>query len=446
MNDHPERTNPADPSLSGGDEAGAASTPIDQAIDIETGVPGFTFRLATTEPIVFQSFVDCNMASAWVGDRFRVFPGKYGEDPVWGRANELHIGESDTVQGAFRLPAEAFRTPALPPNAPPGTPGLHGAVWFETVYQDQADPSGRTLYALYHNENYPETLPFDPATGEGLSDEAWPPGLCGPESVQAVPRIGVMKSTDGGDSWENLGIVLEDDNERMIRLPINQNECFPGGVGDPCAVASGEHLYVFFGEYAYPTAFNADTWSGEVEAAAQCISVARIPLDSLDAPAGLATRWDGTAFQAGWREPGEPIAALRIPTEEGGGAVSAGDQHFYWGPSVSWHEHAGAWVMLMGRVVGKKWVGDSVYAAINTNRDLGVGDASQQWSTPVRVLHRPGQNVWYPALQPTDSAEDLAAKRTSLRPGRVSRLFAKVNDDYLSDTVLELVRRAPHAE
>lgn len=38
-------------------------------------------------------------------------------------------------------------------------PGLHGAVWFETVYQDPADDSGRTLYALDHNENYPETLP-----------------------------------------------------------------------------------------------------------------------------------------------------------------------------------------------------------------------------------------------------------------------------------------------
>jgi len=31
----------------------------------------------------FNSFVDCNMAEAWVGDTFRIFPGKYGEDPLW---------------------------------------------------------------------------------------------------------------------------------------------------------------------------------------------------------------------------------------------------------------------------------------------------------------------------------------------------------------------------
>ena len=102
-----------------------------------------------------------------------------------------------------------------------------------------ADATGRTLYALYHNENYPETLPYDPATGEGLRADDWPPGLTGPESVQAVPRIGIMKSTDGGLSWANHGILLEDRDERMIRLPVNRNNCFPGGVGDP---ARDQHL------------------------------------------------------------------------------------------------------------------------------------------------------------------------------------------------------------
>ena len=72
--------------------------------------------------------------------------------------------------------------------------------------------------------------------------------------------------------------------KRMIKLPTNRNYCFPGGVGDPSAVASGDHLYVFFGEYAYPTAWDPETWDRDVEHAAQCISVARVPLASLDAP------------------------------------------------------------------------------------------------------------------------------------------------------------------
>jgi hypothetical protein len=37
--------------------------------------------LISTTKFYFNSFVDCNMAEAWVGDTLRIFPGKYGEDP-----------------------------------------------------------------------------------------------------------------------------------------------------------------------------------------------------------------------------------------------------------------------------------------------------------------------------------------------------------------------------
>jgi len=319
-----------------------------------------------------------------------------------------------------------------------------GAVWFETVYQHPEDASGRTLSALYHNENYPETLRYDPATGEGLSDRDWPPGLQGDASIQAVPRIGIMRSNDGGDSWRNHGILLEDRDDRMIRLPINRNYCFPGGVGDPSAVAHGEYLYVFYGEYAYPSSWSADSWSPEVEAAAQCVSVARVPLNALDAPTGAARRWDGNAFAAAWNAAGEPIASLRIEAEDGGGPVSQGDQRYYWGPSVSWNEDLNVWVMLLGRVDGPFWVGDSLFLSINPHADLGAGENAQQWSTPVRIVHRPGHTLWYPSLQPLDSTEDLAGKRTSVRLGRRARLWFKdMRGDahiYLSDFEIELDR------
>lgn len=411
---------------------------------LHTGVDDIVVRLDPTERATFRSFVDCNMASAWVGDTFRIFPGKYGEDPVWGSANQLKYADGATVAEAFGRESDEFTAPAMPPNARPGTPGLHGAVWFETVYQDPADATGSTLYALYHNENYPETLPFDRATGEGYRDEDWPPGLTGDDSVQAVPRIGIMRSTDGGQRWEDRGILLEDRDDRMIRLPVNRNNCFPGGVGDPSAVASGDHLYVFYGEYAYPEPWSADTWDAQTEAAAQCISVARVPLDALDDPAGAARRWDGAAFAADWDGVGAPIASLRIPKHAGGGAVSQGDELYYWGPSVSWNEELEVWVMVMGRVDGSFWVGDSLYLSINTNRDLGVGDAAQQWSDPVRIVHRPGHTLWYPSLQPTDSAEDLAARRTCLRLGAEARLYFKDMDGeqhiYISDYTVTFAR------
>ncbi|MEO6636833.1 MAG: hypothetical protein ABIN25_01065, partial [Ginsengibacter sp.] len=55
--------------------------------DIPKEIPGFV--LTPSEKFNFNSFVDCNMATVWVGDTFRIFPGKYGEDPLWGDAHEL---------------------------------------------------------------------------------------------------------------------------------------------------------------------------------------------------------------------------------------------------------------------------------------------------------------------------------------------------------------------
>ncbi len=61
-----------------------------------------SFRLEETERFVFNSpFVDCNMAEAWVGDRFRIFPGKYGEDPVWGPANHLKYADGADPDGGL---------------------------------------------------------------------------------------------------------------------------------------------------------------------------------------------------------------------------------------------------------------------------------------------------------------------------------------------------------
>ena len=125
------------------------------------------FKLITTDTFHFNNFVDCNMAEAWIGDTLRIFPGKYGEDPVWGYAKDLKFASGSNADEVFSTPAEKYVMPVLPLNAPIGKPGLHGAIWFETVYQSKNDPTGKTLFAIYHNENYPETLPYNPSTKEG---------------------------------------------------------------------------------------------------------------------------------------------------------------------------------------------------------------------------------------------------------------------------------------
>jgi hypothetical protein len=379
------------------------------------------------------------MAEAWIGDTFRIFPGKYGEDPLWGYAHELKYADGHNADEAFKSAPADFKVPALPPNTPPGTTGLHGAIWFETVYQDKKDPSGKTLYAVYHNENYPSTLPFDRGTGKGYINKDWPEGLTGPASPAAVCRIGIMKSSDGGHSWSDRGIFIEDDQPRMILKPINRSKTFAGGNGDPSAVASGDYLYLFYGEYGYPDVYSEATYSPEKEWSGQCISMARIRLSDLDQPTGKAKRWDGKAFHAAYDAPGQPIRPLQIPMAKGGGPASAPKAGYYWGPSVSWNQYLHAWVMLMAKAEGPSWKGSSIYISYNMHPDLSTGNNSQQWTTPELLLNRPGHTLWYPSLQPTSDVKDVKQRSTCLQLGQKARLFVKDDNGKTSDYNSEYV-------
>ncbi len=400
------------------------------------------FKLIPASKVKFNSFVDCNMAEAWVDDTLRIFPGKYGEDPLWGDARDLKYSNGKNASIVFQNTADQFFNPIMPPNVPIGQKGLHGAVWFETVYQDAKDKSGLTLYALYHNENYPITLPYDEKTKEGYTNsKLWPQGLTGPESPAAVCRIGIMKSTDGGKSWDNKGIILEDLDPRMILKPHNTSNTFAGGVGDPSAIASGDYLYVFYGEYGYPGVYDAKTYDPIKEASGQCISIARIALKDLDNPVGKAKRWDGKAFTIAHNSYGKPVESLQISKADGGGAASSPTGGFHWGPSVSWNTYLNCWVMMMGKVEGRSWEGDKIFISFNKNKDLGIGNNSQQWSKPQLVFQKPGYILWYPSLQPLDTEEDIKERRTSLKLGKRARFFVKRikpgDDEYASEHIIE---------
>jgi hypothetical protein len=393
------------------------------------------FELSKAPTIYFKSFVDCNMAEVWVGDTFRIFPGKYGEDPLWGYSNELKYASGKNAEEVFNKKYEEFKEPSMPLNVKPNEEGLHGAVWFETVYQDKKDNSGKTLYALYHNENYPSTFPFNDKTGKGYIDKNWPQGLTGASTAAAVCRIGIMKSTNGGYSWENKGIVLEDNQERMILKPHNNSVTFAGGVGDPSAVASGDYLYIFYGEYGYPGTYDRKAYSAEKEQSGQCISMARIKLADLDNPTGKAKRYDGKGFQANYDGVGNPIKNIQISKEEGGGPSSVSSSKYYWGPSVSWNHYLQAWVMLMAKSEGPSWKGTSIYMSFNKNKDLDDNN-SQDWSSPKLILDKPGHVIWYPSLQPIGDANATKLKYTSLEMGEQARLFYKDQTDtavYISE-------------
>jgi hypothetical protein len=398
------------------------------------------FKLTASEKLFFNNFVDCNMAESWIADTFRIFPGKYGEDTVWGAGKDLKFASGKNADETFLAPAPKFIEPRMPANAAIGSPGLHGAVWFETIYQDGSDQSGKTLYAIYHNENYPENFPYDPVTGKGYKKENWPEGLRGPASSAAVCRIGIMKSTDGGWSWENKGIFLEDLQPRLILKPHNMSKTFAGGVGDPSAVASGNYLYLFYGEYSYPGMYDEKNFEADKEWSDQCISVARIALKDLDDPEGKAKRWDGKGFNAGYNSAGAPITSLQIAKQDGGGPASSANAGFHWGPSVSWNDYLNCWVMVMAKATGPSWAGSSIYISFNKNKGLDESN-SQQWTKPQLLLNRPDRTLWYPSLQPMSTAEDLSNKRTCLRLGQKARLFVKSNwpdkSEHSSEYIIE---------
>jgi hypothetical protein len=407
----------------------------------EPSASSFRAKLIPAEKFLFNSFVDCNMAEAWIADTFRIFPGKYGEDPLWGYAHELKYADGRNAEETFMQPSSAFVEPAMPPNTPPGTAGLHGAVWFETVYQDRNDSSGKTLYAVYHNENYPATLPYDDRTGSGYIDKNWPQGLTGAATPAAVCRIGVMKSTNGGHSWTNRGLFIEDKQSRLIMKPHNTSVTFAGGVGDPSAVSSGDYLYLFYSEYGYPGIYDPSSYNARKEWSGQCISIARIALADLDDPEGKAMRWDGAEFSIPFDGIGQPIESIQIPIAAGGGPASSPTAQYHWGPSVSWNNYLNSWVMLMAKAEGPSWKGGSIYISFNPNKDLGKGLNSQQWTKPEKLVDRPGHILWYPSVQPMNTPEDVTNKYTCLNLGRRARLFFKDQFDgkseYLSEYIIE---------
>lgn len=397
--------------------------------------------LIPSEKFIFNSFVDCNMATVWVGDTFRIFPGKYGEDPLWGDAHDLKYASGSSVDEVFSKSPGEFIEPFMPANVPPGTKGLHGAVWFETLYKDSSDQNDKTLFALYHNENYPSTLPYDSSTGSGYRDIDWPQGLKGRETKTAVCRIGIMKSLDGGKSWADNGILLQDYQPRLILKPHNTGINFAGGVGDPSAVANGNYLYVFYGEYGYPGNYNSSAYDSSLEWSGQCISIARVPLADLDNPVGKAKRWNGTGFNIPADGVGKPVSSLQIPQSEGGGPASSPGAKYFWGPSVSWNTYLNCWVMLMAKAEGPSWKGSSIYISFNQNADLGIGKNSQQWSAPKLLLNKPGHTVWYPSLQPFATNEAKEKKYTSVKLDKKARLFYKDQYEdkspYLSEYIIE---------
>jgi hypothetical protein len=219
--------------------------------------------------------------------------------------------------------------------------------WIEAVWQDEAG----TVFAWYHHE--------------------WP-GYC-QDSNLTKPEIGALISLDGGETFDDLGIILRAPD------PINcaaENGFFGGGHGDFSVIPGrGDgYLYFLFGNYG----------GDESE---QGVSIARMAISDRFAPVGTVWKY----YNGNWLEPGlDGLVTPAMPVTRG---WQFEDTDAFWGPAVHWNTELESYVMLLNRACcGAGWPQEGIYVSFNPD----IADPAG-WSPPAKVNLR-GSIGWYPQV------------------------------------------------
>ncbi len=254
----------------------------------------------------------------------------------------------------------------------------HG-VWIEAVVPADDD----TWYAYYHHER--------------------PADLCGRPDRQ-LPRIGALRSSDRGQTWEDLGIVL--DAPPGSESCASTNRFVLGGVGDVTAAIDPDtrDIYLYFSQYSR-------------DAASQGVVVARLAWADRDAPAGKLSIWNDGAWLpalSGVEGPagaGTPLWPTRQPFHD---RSSASD--VFWGPSIHWNTHLEQYVMLLNRAKDDHFGQEGIYVSFSPT----IADPTQ-WTTPARIMSGGG---WYPQVIGME-----AGSGTDRIAGRRARFFMTGRSD-----------------
>lgn len=242
-------------------------------------------------------------------------------------------------------------------------------------------------------------------TGEDSAVWGWyhcePVGLFEGSTLTA-PKIGAVVSFDGGNTLQDLGIILESGD------PLNpdaQNGYFAGGHGDFSVILNRErtHFYFFF-----------DNYGGAVDG--QGVVMARMAYEDRFNPAGKVWKYQNGR----WHEPGVTGRATPIfPVRRG---WETRDPDAFWGPSVHWNTHLNCYVMLLNHAAGEPgWSQEGVYISYST--DLSRPGS---WSEPVRILDKsqfPGWYFFYPQVMGLEpgGTDTLAGQTARLYVGGISK-------------------------
>jgi hypothetical protein len=298
-----------------------------------------------------SSVVDGNSPGLWVDGKLKVYTST--GDLLKMSGDDLH---------------------SLQMDAPPLiNSSEHQPMWIESVWRD---PQTGTVYGWYHNE---------------------PGGYC-PGKGLTMPRIGALVSHDGGETFEDLGIVLSAGEAPNCNA---KNGFFAGGHGDFSVILDrkGEYFYFLF-----------DNYGGAANT--QGIAMARLAFDDRDHPVGNVYKY----YEGDWQETGiggrlTPVITVRVPWE-------SANTDAHWGPSVSWNTYIQRYVILLNRSCCEpEWPQEGIY--ISYSSDISDPDT---WTRPVRILtpndigFAPG---FYPQLVGTGPGESDSLT------GQASRIFVK---------------------
>jgi hypothetical protein len=326
--------------------------------------PRFGVGLAPASAIDLSGPVDSNSPAVWSldGSELQVFTS-------WGGAVQQASGATFARMGA-PTPIAWFNQPL-------------GGAWMEAVVRDRD-----VLYGYYHNE-----VPSPTCENDG----------------KVRPRIGAARSTDQGETWQDLGVILESPEPSLCETTNEYND---GGVGDFSVMldAQRNYLYVFYSSYS-------------PSLGGQGVSVARMRWADRDQPVGALAVWQGLWLPArsmptpdgaslSWVYPtGTPIYPARRSWHSADGVSDA-----FWGPSIHWNTYLRQYVLLLNRADSVAFDQEGIYIAFGSALDNPAG-----WSSPLRLM--PGGS-WYPQVLGLHSGSG-----TDRQAGHEARFFVSGHSD-----------------
>jgi hypothetical protein len=223
-----------------------------------------------------------------------------------------------------------------------------------------------------------------------------PGGVCANKPLTA-PRIGAVRSTDNGVTWQDLGIIL-DAPPGTLRCDTT-NHYFAGGNGDFSMILDQRRQFAYFFFSAY---------AGSIDQ--QGVAVARLRWSDRDQPVGKVLKW----HEGDWKEPGlggrvTPVFRVRHDWHQP-------DVDAFWGPSIHWNRYLRRYVMLLNRAIDRHWKQEGIYLSFNARLER-----PNDWAVPQKLLDGPGPELWYPQVVGLDGAKHDTDKQA----GQTARLFVR---------------------